>query len=62
MNDLSWLYSLGGLHVYASLFLGVFTVNFMMNLKSSCILQTAMGWGGGGGGWRLGTTFRHQDL
>ena len=41
MNDLSLLYSLGGLHVWASLFLGLFTVNFMMNLKSS--LQG--GWG-----------------
>ena len=35
INDLSWLYSLGGLHVCASLFLGLFTVNFKMNLKSA---------------------------
>ena len=34
MNDLSWLYSLGGSHVCASLFVRLFTVNFKMNLKS----------------------------
>ena len=34
MNDLSWLYSLGGSHVCASLFVRLFTVNFRMNLKS----------------------------
>ena len=35
MNDLFWLYSLGGSHVCASLFLGLFTVNFLTNLKST---------------------------
>ena len=34
MNDLSWLYSPGGSHVCASLFVRLFTVNFKMNLKS----------------------------
>ena len=54
MNDLSWLYTLGGLHVCASLFLGVFTVNFMMNLKSSLHCPNCQGgcWGGGVGAVR----------
>ena len=34
MNDLSWLFSLGGSHVCASLFVRLCTVNFKMNLKS----------------------------
>ena len=42
MNDLSLLYSLGGLHVCVSSFLVYFyfffTVNFMMNLKSASTL------------------------
>ena len=52
MNALSWLYSLGGLHVCASLFLGVFTVNFMMNLKSSLHCPNCQGVGRGAGGAR----------
>ena len=47
INDLSWLYSLGGLHVCASLFLGLFTVNFVMNLKSTLHCPNCQGVEGG---------------
>ena len=50
LNEWLWLYSLGGLHVCASIFLGVFTVNFMMNLKSSLHCPNCQGGVLGGAG------------
>ena len=46
--------ALGGLHDCASLFLVLFTVNFMMNPKNlPCIVQTARG---------VGTSFWRHEL